>query len=56
MSKLELGVDKRVKFGMIIEWVEGGFVYSSTYMAEQLLDILFYPLPQPIYLNKLPPQ
>ena len=24
-------------FGMIIEWVQHGFLYSSTYMAEQIL-------------------
>ncbi|TKC18831.1 TetR/AcrR family transcriptional regulator [Robertmurraya kyonggiensis] len=27
-------------FGMIIEWVNQGFSYSSNYMAEQLLEIL----------------
>lgn len=26
--------------GMIIEWIDGGFKYSSTYMAEQLLEII----------------
>ncbi|MFS0880401.1 TetR/AcrR family transcriptional regulator [Metabacillus niabensis] len=26
--------------GLIIEWINGGFIYSSTYMAEQLLEIL----------------
>ncbi|ULT58255.1 TetR/AcrR family transcriptional regulator [Neobacillus drentensis] len=26
--------------GLIIEWVTGGFKYSSSYMAEQLLEIL----------------
>jgi AcrR family transcriptional regulator len=27
-------------FGMIIEWINGGFKYSSNYMAEQLLTII----------------
>jgi AcrR family transcriptional regulator len=27
-------------FGMIVEWINGGFKYSSSYMAEQLLQIL----------------
>jgi AcrR family transcriptional regulator len=26
--------------GMIIEWINGGFKYSTTYMAEQLVEIL----------------
>jgi len=26
--------------GMIVEWVQGGFKYSPTYMAEQLLEIM----------------
>ncbi len=26
--------------GLIMEWVNGGFKYSSTYMAEQLIEIL----------------
>lgn len=39
-------------FGMIMEWVDGGFTYSPSYMAEQLLDILHFPTPQPIQMNK----
>jgi len=27
-------------FGMVIEWINGGFKYSPSYMSEQLLDIL----------------
>ena len=29
-------------FGMIVEWVKGGFQHSSSYMAEQLTAILSY--------------
>lgn len=29
-------------FGLIVEWVKGGFIYSPKYMAEQLLEILTY--------------
>ncbi|PKR84646.1 TetR/AcrR family transcriptional regulator [Heyndrickxia camelliae] len=29
-------------FGMIVEWIQQGFKYSSTYMAEQLLAIIKY--------------
>jgi len=29
-------------FGMIVEWIHQGFRYSSTYMAEQLLEIIKY--------------
>lgn len=29
-------------FGLIIEWINGGFQYSSSYMAEQLLEIIHY--------------
>lgn len=28
--------------GLIIEWINDGFTYSSTYLAEQLLEILRY--------------
>ncbi|MBT2642839.1 TetR/AcrR family transcriptional regulator [Bacillus sp. ISL-41] len=28
--------------GLIIEWIEGGYKYSSHYMAEQLLEIIKY--------------
>jgi AcrR family transcriptional regulator len=28
--------------GLIIEWIEGGYKYSSSYMAEQLLEIIRY--------------
>lgn len=27
-------------FGLIVEWVRGGFKYTPTYMAEQLIEIL----------------
>lgn len=27
-------------YGMIIEWIKGGYAYSSEYMAEQLLTII----------------
>ncbi|WP_260631365.1 TetR-like C-terminal domain-containing protein [Neobacillus niacini] len=27
-------------FGMIVEWIKGGFKYSSSYMADQLLKII----------------
>ena len=27
-------------FGMIVEWVKGGFKYTPPYMAEQLIKIL----------------
>lgn len=39
-------------FGMIMEWVDGGFTYSPSYMAEQLLDILHFPTPRPIQMNR----
>lgn len=29
-------------FGLIIEWIKGGFKYTSSYMAEQLINILSY--------------
>jgi len=29
-------------FGLIIEWVQSGFKYTSTHMAEQLIEILSY--------------
>lgn len=42
-------------FGMIMEWVDGGFSYSPSYMAEQLLTILHFSTPQPIQMNKAVP-
>lgn len=29
-------------FGLIIEWVQSGFKYTTTHMAEQLIEILSY--------------
>lgn len=37
-------------FGMIIEWINGGFKYSPDYMAEQLLEIIKMNQ-QPIHLQ-----
>ncbi|MDR7317495.1 TetR-like C-terminal domain-containing protein [Brevibacillus nitrificans] len=41
-------------FGMIIEWVDGGYAYSPAYMADQLLSILHLRMTEPVYVNKAP--
>lgn len=41
-------------FGMIIEWVDGGYAYSPGYMADQLLSILHLRMSEPVYVNKAP--
>lgn len=38
--KLQAGYHSHAIFGMIVEWVRGGFEYKPDYMAEQLLLIL----------------
>lgn len=38
--KLQAGYHSHAIFGMIVEWVRGGFEYKPEYMAEQLLLIL----------------
>lgn len=40
IRKLEASHHSHAIFGMIIEWVNSGFKYSSGYMSEQLLAIL----------------
>jgi len=39
-SELHASYQTYAILGLIIEWVKGGFKYSSSYMAEQLLEIL----------------
>ncbi|QHS23329.1 TetR/AcrR family transcriptional regulator [Virgibacillus sp. MSP4-1] len=39
-EELLAGYQAYAMFGMIMEWVEGGYRYSADYMAEQLLAIL----------------
>lgn len=38
--------------GLIIEWITGGFKYSSGYMAEQLLEILKHNQSNSVYKKK----
>lgn len=38
--KLQAGYHSHAIFGMIVEWVRGGFEYKPEYMSEQLLLIL----------------
>ena len=40
--ELQVSYHSYAILGMIIEWVNLGFKYSSTYLAEQLLEILRY--------------
>jgi AcrR family transcriptional regulator len=39
-TALNAGYQAYAIFGLIIEWINGGFKYSSSYMAEQLLEII----------------
>jgi AcrR family transcriptional regulator len=39
-SELQASYQAYAILGLIIEWITGGFKYSSGYMAEQLLEIL----------------
>lgn len=39
-AELLAGYRAHASFGLIVEWVESGFKYSSAYMAEQLVRIL----------------
>lgn len=39
-QRLQAGYHSHAIFGMIVEWVRGGFEYEPDYMAEQLLLIL----------------
>ena len=39
-QELLAGFRAHAVFGLIAEWVKGGFKYSSTYMAEQTLEII----------------
>lgn len=39
-KELLAGYQAYAIYGMILEWVEGGYKYSAEYMAEQLLNIL----------------
>ncbi|MEK4484218.1 TetR/AcrR family transcriptional regulator [Psychrobacillus sp. FSL H8-0484] len=41
-SNLNASYQAHAIWGMIIEWIDNNFMYSSTYMAEQLLAILHY--------------
>jgi hypothetical protein len=38
--ELNAGYQAYAILGLIIEWINGGFKYSSSYMAEQLLEII----------------
>jgi AcrR family transcriptional regulator len=40
-------------FGMVVEWINGGFKYSSNYMAEQLLQILRHNQANSIFKPKI---
>ncbi|OLS40752.1 TetR/AcrR family transcriptional regulator [Bacillus sp. MRMR6] len=39
--------------GIIIEWINGGFKYSSTYMAEQLLEFIRNKQSNPVYKPRI---
>lgn len=36
-------------FGLIVEWIDNGFDYSASYMAEQLVEIIHHSQPAVIY-------
>lgn len=54
-KELLLGYQVHAIFGMIIEWVNSDFKYSSSYMAEQLIEFIHASPTPPVIKTNLKP-
>jgi AcrR family transcriptional regulator len=51
--ELNAGYQAYAILGLIIEWINGGFKYSSSYMAEQLLEIIKHNQSDSVYKPRI---
>jgi AcrR family transcriptional regulator len=52
-AELNAGYQAYAILGLIIEWINGGYKYSSSYMAEQLLEIIKHNQSNSVYKPKI---